>query len=540
MNSSSLLSFLKNDLFLRIGRTAVDTNQNYFQSRLRNWVQPALLAISLLTFSLTAYLMYERTQEKYFKNRAEQVAKAVATTLRLGIQHRAAAVQSLANSVHDWSDLRLNRSGGPLVENIYGFYAVNKINRIGVITEVFPVEQNRSALNKNLFQRPELAPYLEASRAENKVLMSHQIMTYQGIYAFTLYAPILDNNGKFLGWLNAVIDISSLIEGFLEELQFDNTRIDIEWHHPNYPTKTSFGPEVRDFYNYPTRILNQDITIRIGFSSDALEAEFLRTYRLAILMAIVLLVAALALLIFAHLSNQKLKTANAELSMKNSLLSALSHDLSNPLTTLSLLFSSAIRAGSISEENKERISHTLKVMVEMLTNVKLLHAKDLGVVKIVTEPVMLLPTIQKAVQSIEPYAAKKNVIIDTSGVSERLKVLAHGPTLSNNVFMNVLINAVKFSPEGGRITIASREDDKRVRVIFEDQGPGLTPEQIENLKRSLFLLSTAGSQGETGTGLGLLQIRSFMAAYNGKIEAENIGTPENPRGCRMILIFKKP
>jgi two-component system phosphate regulon sensor histidine kinase PhoR len=103
--------------------------------------------------------------------------------------------------------------------------------------------------------------------------------------------------------------------------------------------------------------------------------------------------------------------------------------------------------------------------------------------------------------------------------------------------MNVLHNAVKFTPEEGRITLSCREDGAKDWVVLEveDTGIGIPSQDIPRLGERFYRVDKARSRELGGTGLGLSIVKHLMAAHGGKMEiASTLG-----KGTTVSLFFKK-
>ena len=94
----------------------------------------------------------------------------------------------------------------------------------------------------------------------------------------------------------------------------------------------------------------------------------------------------------------------------------------------------------------------------------------------------------------------------------------------NTVIRNLLSNAVKFSNNNGTIIVSCKPEKDQILIKIEDNGIGISPEDLERLFKIDQYYSTTGTEGETGTGLGLIICKEFVEKNKGKITVEsNVG-----------------
>jgi signal transduction histidine kinase len=109
---------------------------------------------------------------------------------------------------------------------------------------------------------------------------------------------------------------------------------------------------------------------------------------------------------------------------------------------------------------------------------------------------------------------------------------AHGDAERiHQVFANLLDNAVRHSPDGGRVQVQARSENGRVIVAVSDQGPGIASHETERVFERFYRSDTARSSAEGGTGLGLAIAHWIVGLHGGEIHVEQV----EPRGCRMVV-----
>jgi signal transduction histidine kinase len=112
--------------------------------------------------------------------------------------------------------------------------------------------------------------------------------------------------------------------------------------------------------------------------------------------------------------------------------------------------------------------------------------------------------------------------------------------LANNVFNNILSNAIKFSFPGASIAITAKSGNNETAISVRDSGIGIPKELCLVLFKPEAKISRPGTAGETGTGFGMLVVNTFMQLYGGRIEIESRSIEEYPQehGTTVTLVLK--
>lgn len=216
--------------------------------------------------------------------------------------------------------------------------------------------------------------------------------------------------------------------------------------------------------------------------------------------------------------------------LRNSLLSALSHDLRTPLTVLTGLADSLGLTGpelppaqaDIARAIRDEALRTSALVSNLLDMARL----QVGNVTLKREWQPLEEVVGVALQSRSAMLAQHAVRID---LPADLPLLEFDAVLMERVFCNLLENAAKYTPPGSQIEITARRDGDQVEIVVADNGPGLPPGRED----SLFEKFTRGREETSvaGVGLGLAIVRAIVTAHDGTIRAEN--RPEG--GARFVI-----
>jgi two-component system, OmpR family, sensor histidine kinase KdpD len=216
--------------------------------------------------------------------------------------------------------------------------------------------------------------------------------------------------------------------------------------------------------------------------------------------------------------------------LRNSLLSALSHDLRTPLTALAGLAESLSLAGPSLPKAQAEIAQAIReeaLRTSALVNNLLDMARlETGSVKLRREWQPLEEVVGVALQARASVLAKHAIRVD---LPADLPLLEFDSVLMERVFCNLLENAAKYTPAGSQIEISARQQGNRVEISVADNGPGLPAGKEE----ALFEKFARGQEESavSGVGLGLAIVRAIIEVHQGTVRAEN--RPEG--GARFVI-----
>lgn len=208
--------------------------------------------------------------------------------------------------------------------------------------------------------------------------------------------------------------------------------------------------------------------------------------------------------------------------MREDLVRTLVHDLKNPLASMlaSMDLLEAALAGPESSAKAEivRIARRGGIKLRSLVDAILDVARlEQGAMPLALEPVSLAEAVEEALELQRPLAEPRKLQLQNE-VGPGLPHLLADRGLLSRILQNLVGNAIKFSPERGRIRVgASREAGGLLRVTVADDGPGLPPD----LRERVFERFVTGSHAASGSGLGLAFCRLAVEAQGGRIRVES-------------------
>jgi signal transduction histidine kinase len=143
-----------------------------------------------------------------------------------------------------------------------------------------------------------------------------------------------------------------------------------------------------------------------------------------------------------------------------------------------------------------------------------------GKLRINTQPIDLLLVIHAAIDAILPAAEAKEIDVRTHFDAPDVIVRADVERLQQ-VFWNLLANAVKFTPAHGRIEVYLGQDDSLAEVRIEDSGPGVPPDFLPRIFERFSQADGSSTRKHGGLGLGLAIVRHLIELHGGTVSARN-------------------
>jgi two-component system sensor histidine kinase KdpD len=206
--------------------------------------------------------------------------------------------------------------------------------------------------------------------------------------------------------------------------------------------------------------------------------------------------------------------------LRAALLSSVSHDLRTPLVSIiGSATSLASCDGALATEDRAQLVQTILEEGERLNrfvqNLLDMTRLGYGALQPNRDWVDLREIVGRALRQLAKPLAPLEVEVR---IPADLPILDVDPVLIEQVIVNVLDNAAKHSPPGGRIEIVASYQDQRITVAISDQGPGIPPEARDTVF-DVFYRVQAGDKQAAGTGLGLSICRGLIEAHGGKIAA---------------------
>lgn len=218
---------------------------------------------------------------------------------------------------------------------------------------------------------------------------------------------------------------------------------------------------------------------------------------------------------------EELKAMNAT---KDKFFSLISHDLRGPfqsLLGLIELLSEELETITTEElrEYVDSMHRTIHAQYDMLENLLSWSRLQIGKQSVSTDKIRIYDVADEVVRVMEPGVKRKQIKLHRN-IYEELFVRADRNMLKS-IVQNLLSNAIKFTPENGRIILEASGNENSVKIRVQDSGAGID----EEIKDKLFDISSntrrRGTDGEKGSGLGLIIVGELVRLQNGSIEVSS-------------------
>jgi two-component system sensor histidine kinase KdpD len=212
--------------------------------------------------------------------------------------------------------------------------------------------------------------------------------------------------------------------------------------------------------------------------------------------------------------------------LRGALLSSVGHDLRTPLTAI-LAAAAELRQSAAPASLVETIEGESAKLGRYIANLLDMARIEAGSIRLHDEAVDLVDAVGAALRDLKTGAAAHDVAID---LDHDLPLVRADPQLLHHVLLNLLDNAMRYSPNGTVIAISGRRDGDAVRLSISDQGPGLTAPASVLFER---FARIAGSDRKGGAGLGLGIVKGLSDAMGVRINAHN----NEDGGATFALLF---
>ena len=221
-------------------------------------------------------------------------------------------------------------------------------------------------------------------------------------------------------------------------------------------------------------------------------------------------------------SNEELKSLDR---MKDEFLSNVSHELKTPIVSIKG-FSEIMQDETYGPLNEKQIKAVDTIvrssdrLLRLINSILYLTVQKSGMDMYDIHPVKITDIITNALTDIAPLASNKNLTFENY-IPFGLPMIKGDADKLTQVFINLLENATKFTPDGGKITVTAFENGDNINITVADTGIGVSTDVISNLFERFYQVDASTTRKYGGTGIGLYITKLIVEMHNGRIWAES-------------------
>jgi signal transduction histidine kinase len=269
------------------------------------------------------------------------------------------------------------------------------------------------------------------------------------------------------------------------------------------------------------RLVNQRQAARVELHADVSSRRALVA---AVLAAAAAIAGGLGFALYATRLVREIGSRNEELHeldrMKDDFVASVSHELRTPLTSIQGYLELVLdgEAGALTNEQREFLSivdRNADRLLHVVGDLLFVAQVKAGGIALEAGPTDVEEVVRQAAEAARPAATEKGIELelDVDGIGE---LTADRARLAQ-VLDNLISNAIKFTPSGGRVAVRSSRDGDVAILEVSDTGMGISEEDQEKLFQRFFRADSATDQAIQGTGLGLAIVKAIVEAHDGAI-----------------------
>jgi PAS domain S-box-containing protein len=228
--------------------------------------------------------------------------------------------------------------------------------------------------------------------------------------------------------------------------------------------------------------------------------------------------------LFEMTQRERLRAEEASRA-KDELLSVTSHELRTPLNAI-LGWSRMLRSGELGEEKRARALATIErnamIQVQLVDDLLDFSRVITGRLRLNLAPVNPAQVVESAIDVVRPAADAKNVRLQLL-IDPNAGALSADPERLQQVVWNLVSNAVKFTPKGGRVHVQVHRQDSDVVITVSDTGAGIEPSFLPYVFEPFRQQDASITRSFGGLGLGLAIVKHLVELHGGRIEAQSEG-----------------
>jgi len=332
-----------------------------------------------------------------------------------------------------------------------------------------------------------------------------------------LSQPILDSTGQTIGWAQAaqsIIPVIDAVEDLQGQLFLGIPLILIFAGFGGYFLASRALSPIEQITNTAQEITAQNLSRKIDYKGSADEVGRL-----------------------AQTFDQMLERLQTSFERERRFTGDAAHELRTPLTVLKGQIEVALNRRRNSAEYEKRLrdlSAQVERLIRLSNGLLFLSRSDQRQLSFEPADINLHELLEVLIEQFQPLAHEKELKV-TAKIKEGFSVYGDGDHLIR-LFMNLLENALKYTPAGGQITVTIVKESNESQVTIHNTGPGIPQEHLEHLFERFYRVDVDRSSQTGGSGLGLAIAHEIARLHGGRIEAHS----ESGQGVTFVVHLPAP
>lgn len=503
------------------------------------------LVTLLLVFGCT--FLVNQNQQKREKLKAAYTAESTISRIEVQLNRYLAESDLVKKSIEEGLTISDKQFAtlSRLMQDEDDIIKVHEIAKDGIVSQIYPMEGNEDVIGLNMIENPERKKEARLARDSGEYTIAGPFELVQGGNGVLLFDPVYrtDDKGckKFWGFSILVMDWQK----FIKKMELD--QLENAGYHYQIWKK---GTDDEKIVIAQCDNLQETDTLEVACTvpNDTWYFEIVpengwvtMTQKLWGLL-ISVLTAFIVMIIYLQFKMRRYRDALHEKELEKAVLEAknaneaktrflfnMSHDIRTPMNAI-IGFSELLEK-HIDEKDKAidylgKIKSSSNFLLSLINYVLEMARIESGKLALKKEVGCVTELIESLTDVFEP-GVKKKFITYSCEIDIQHKYVIGDETKVREIFINIIGNSVKYTPEGGKISVSVKEEpfEKEnyiaYRIIVEDNGIGMSKEYLPHIFEEFSREHTSTESKVTGTGLGLPIVKSLIDMMGGTIEVES-------------------
>ena len=218
-------------------------------------------------------------------------------------------------------------------------------------------------------------------------------------------------------------------------------------------------------------------------------------------------------------------------------LAVLGHELRNPLGAILLASQMTEIDGRLDREHAELIERQARHLTRLVNDLLDLSRVAAGKIVLKTQHLDLRDVARQTVSVSQPLADAQHIELRTA-FPDRPLIVEADPVRVDQIITNILTNAIKYTPEGGHVTLQLASEDGAAIIRVTDDGVGIAPDRIGRIFELFAQAENAIGRAQGGMGIGLALVRNLVQLHNGTVHAKSDGLGKGSEFCARLPLAK--